>query len=121
MSLAERVEGLQGPDEDTDILIARWLYDNGGKPVNYDPQLYVERHGGWTGSLDAVVALIGEKLPAVYAWTLGQNVHHRYWIASINSVNDEGAPTEMAFGTHKRLPVLALLSAALRAMEAGDE
>jgi len=70
----------------------------------------------FTESIDAALTLV----PIGMAWTLGQNVHHRYWQACINDIDSEGKPYARGFSGHTDLksPAIALCIAALRARAA---
>lgn len=79
ITLAERVEGLGGPCRETDVLIVQALYPDigpcephcaGDTPIFWNDPLYKKPCPLLTASLDAVVALIGEKLPG-WAWKVG--------------------------------------------------
>ena len=130
-ALIARLEALTGPDREVDIdLMLAFLpkhreisvigidrlvrfpqkYDRGWKDVDIVP---------YTASLDAVIALVERELPGM-AWALGQNVHHRYWRASLNRLNDEGAPESIAWGQSNQ-PVIALLLALLRSKPNGGD
>jgi hypothetical protein len=72
----------------------------------------------FTGSLDAALTLV----PEGKAWTVGQNVHHWYWSASVNALDEDGAPKSIGWGGLSNSPALALCAAALQArMEALGE
>jgi hypothetical protein len=127
LTLAERCEQAAGPDRELDAEIAlaigytrekkgreriAWWRNPKGQQLGYD---------GWhnfppsfTASLDAAVTLV----PEGRAWTVGQNLHHWHWQASINALNDEGNPTSIGFGGPCGWPALALCAAALRARAA---
>lgn len=122
--LISRIESATGPDRELDADIAKAL---GAKPtITVGHELLgnlreVPAHSArYTASLDAALSLV----PEAMAWTLGQNVHHRYWVASINALNEEGAPYSRGMSDNKHGPALALCAAALRArlamQEAGD-
>jgi hypothetical protein len=65
----------------------------------------------YTASLDAALTLV----PEGKAWTVGQNVHHWYWSASVNALDEDGAPKSIGWGGPSNLPALALCAAALQA------
>lgn len=125
LALAERVETATGPEREIDarlhaILLGRtgfvWL----GHHYDCDQ---LSAAGGfsvpkWTASLDAVVALIGEKLPGwriVQLWQPARRVRGPFVIdgavCQLHSLHDCGDAEAEA----KTLP-LALLAAALRAL-----
>ncbi len=52
------------------------------------------------------------------AWTLGKNVHHRYWQASVNVLDDDGAPQSLGCSNATKTAPLALCAAILRAKAA---
>ena len=59
LSLAERVERLEGPDDATDLAIAEFFYHARiGPNIEYDPELWRERYC-WTptGSIDSALTL----------------------------------------------------------------
>ena len=116
-ALIERLEKLTSPDREVDDLIGAAVFRT--EPVGpFSPGSKVDKRlPRYTASLDAVIALVERELPGM-AWTLGQNVHHRYWVASLNRLNDEGAPESIAWGQSNQ-PVIALLLALLRA-KGGD-
>jgi hypothetical protein len=110
LALADRCEQAAGPDRGIDAEIARFLILAGAEDI-------ARSRYGWsyfTASLDAAVTLV----PEGRAWTLGQNIHHLYWQANINALNDDGNPTSFGFGGPCNYPALALCSAALRARAA---
>lgn len=116
MTLLERVEGATGPDRDLDSMIWCEVANNTGivfpdeKPGA--PKI-ADHIKPYTSSLDAVLALVEEKLPG---WRPGIIREGRAeWSAFIFSPKatdpkDHFAPT----------PALALLKALLTALEAGD-
>lgn len=65
--------------------------------------------------LEAVTALVPEGI----AFTVGQNVHHRYWQASVNALNDDGEPFSLGCSNATTSPARALLAAILRAKAGG--
>jgi hypothetical protein len=46
-------------------------------------------------------------VPEEYSWTLGQNVHHKHWLCSINYLNEDGAPACLANTGHSNSPALS--------------
>lgn len=66
-----------------------------------------------TTSLDAALALAERVLPGL-AWSMGQNVHHRHWIAYALGLDAGGLPVEPTHGSAPT-PALALCIAVLRA------
>lgn len=128
IALAEQCERAEGPSYALDCAIWDAIYP-GERQARFDKltakgQPYHKRLGpadfdgyvqplrSFTASLDAAMTLV----PATYFWTLGGNVHHGYWIASINTVNSEGEPWCVACGNTAATPALALTSASLRAI-----
>ena len=123
LALAERCEQAAGPDRGLDQDITKLLVPRNAEPVHrsrYGWSFIVSGSGKgfewlqnqpYTASLDAAVTLV----PEGRAWTVGQNVHHWHWQASINALNDEGSPTSIGFGGPCGWPALALCAAALRA------
>ena len=117
VALAERVEALDGPDRGVDHLLVAalgWQYMShefwrkpDGKTASTPP--------AYTASLDAVTALIAEKLPG---WQIEQMtwepVKNGRVTASIGNFG-EGDAYRMGEGIAEK-PALALLAAALRAL-----
>lgn len=131
LTLSRRVSEAEGPSRELDLQVSAALFWKPGwidsvrtamAPAgtvwftagNCDQAMAL--HCDWTASLDAVAALIAEKLPPTWAWTLGKNLHHQTWGASVNNLNDEGAPYSVSWGGYSQSPALALLSAALLAI-----
>ena len=136
-ALADRAEKATGSDRELDALIWCTLlgvkYKGHGKPYatygGENPLTQVEfvepprrtrvvsdgrripHAKPCSSSLDAAMSLVPEGL----AWTVGQNVHHRHWVASLNYLDEDGAPQSMAGSNAARSPALALVAAALRA------
>ena len=143
IALAERVEGLQGPDREVDGLIARTM---GWHRV--EPRHHHNRYGAWiapqdfigiesdgrpridslrgtemhrhppalTASLDAVVALIAERLPGWSSLLL--------WPDASSSSKADASLTNGKLETimaAAKTPALALLAAALRALSKDTE
>jgi hypothetical protein len=79
MTLVERIEAVRATDhaelDAIDLAIAEWCY-NGGAPglVNYDPEMWLIRNGGWARSIDAAVALAERVVGGDHALTLLQDV-----------------------------------------------
>lgn len=65
----------------------------------------------YTISIDAAASLVGGD-----AFTLGQNVHHYHWVASVNALNEDGAVFPLGSSNACRSAAMALCAAALRAM-----
>lgn len=103
MTLLERVEGAASPDRDLDDTIAR--------AMGYDPVPGWAPH--YTSSLDAVLALVEEKLPGWHVAIMGAGAT---WQADVHPLS--GSFT-LSRG-HSVTPALALLKAFLTALEAGD-
>lgn len=136
--LIERLEKSEGPDRELDCLI--WTAVNGkGQPmktvaepyyepprffcnpnpeinwIGYDLLNVAERY---TASLDSALTLVPEGL----AWTLGQNVHHRYWQASVHNLDEDGRPQSIGYSSLQgnRTAPIALCAAALKARAASE-
>ena len=119
-ALAERVEGLTGPCRETDKAIALALgWTTEAPPRDSDrpmPHLWVGPDGSremaspphWTGSLDAVVALIERELPGAL-WYVDRGPVRP--MAGLQAAGD-GPPWFFYAAT----PALALLAATLRAL-----
>ena len=132
--LARVLEGT-GPDRELDAEIAKafgWIerYEIWWPPeivklarkrkraiYNYKMYSLIQARR-YTASLDAALTLV----PDEKAWTVGQNVHHWYWSASVNALDEDGAPKSIGWGGPSNSPALALCAAALQArMEALGE
>ncbi|MDD3798402.1 MAG: hypothetical protein PHE36_04400 [Novosphingobium sp.] len=127
IELAERCERAKGPSYALECEIwdavypgerderFRKLTESGpykGRLGPADKDGYVKPFRSFTASIDAAMTLV----PDGYFWTLGGNVHHGHWIASINMLNSEGQPWCIACGNAAATPALALTAAALRAL-----
>lgn len=64
----------------------------------------------YTFSIDAAASLADNN-----AFTLGQNVHHHHWVASVNALNEDGAVFSLGSSNACRSAALALCAAALLA------
>jgi hypothetical protein len=131
--LIERLEKATRPDSDLGraVLLAcgwrktivgyymgpqfRWSSPDG--KIDFDDD-YFHRHDP-TRSLDVAAALVPEGL----AWTLGQNVHHRYWQASVNNLDEDGRPQAIGYSglQGNRTAPIALCIAALKARADGPQ
>lgn len=91
------------------VILEKYTSD-GRCPFNAGYQL-----PAYTASIDSALTLVPDGL----AWTLGQNVHHRYWLASVNNLDDEGSPQSIGYSGLKGdpTPALALCIAALKARQ----
>ena len=73
MTREELIAALQAakePSESLDLAIAEWCFENGGVGgINYDPEWWVARNGGFTGSVDGTLAL----MPSGCAYILGRS------------------------------------------------
>lgn len=105
LALAERVEAATGADSGLDSEIHHAIL-NGVGVGSYGAQ------PAYTASLDAAMSLV----PSGLSWTLGQNVHHKHWLASVNYLNSDGAPACAGDGCSNSTPALALTAASLRAI-----
>lgn len=137
LTLVGRVEALSGPDLEVDAEIAIELFDGGAdhlddaRDVTHARKVLIS-HGAragnyevvgfsgvslryapaFTASLDAAMSLV----PCGDSFTLGQNVHHKYWQASVNYLSDDGEPVSRGGSNATKSPALALVAAALRAI-----
>jgi len=66
------------------------------------------------GSIDAALALFDAVLPEWTA-TIGQNMHHKHWVASATFIQPDGAATDW-LATDTNNPSSALLLAIIRAL-----
>ena len=121
--LIERLEALAAPDHRADMDIYHAV-----KPP-YDPDTFdtlpeadwrraaafAWTNRDYTHSLDGAAGLAKWAFPGA-AWTLGQNVHHGTWSASLNRLNSDGAPESFGWGQHKSIPSIALVCAVLSAL-----
>lgn len=103
LALAERAEAATGPDRNLDADIMRAI-GLAGLKADYAPHPY-------TASLDAAMSLV----PEGDSFTVGQNVHHDHWVASVNYLNGDGQPQSRGSSIACRTGPLALTAAALRA------
>lgn len=142
-ALAETVQKLTGPDREVDWRIADALGEVPDHVIQGPmgtPYGWFRREDQWsltrtkesdvyagveswspkprTADINAAMSLV----PEGYSWTLGQNVHHKHWLCSINYVNDEGEPTCLADSASRATPALTLTAAALlaRAEQMGE-
>ncbi len=137
--LLGRVEAATGPDRELDAAIASMIRYHPYGPFHWldkSPEaVYAPTHAGWMGftlpgedgprdawaspeytaSVDAAIALVERVLPGQHL-TMGQNVHHHYWLCTFNYLNDDGEPASNAQGMHKSSLPLAILSALLSAL-----
>ncbi|MCA0318185.1 MAG: hypothetical protein LCH88_08965 [Proteobacteria bacterium] len=123
IALAERVEGLQGPDREVDAEVFRAL---GWQPSfwgwNAEGDRYTPKQPDFTASLDAVCTLIAEKLP-------GWQTEQITWAPEpgghvIASIGNFGVGDDYRCGMTEEpcaTPALALLAAALRALSKDTE
>ena len=131
-ALAEKVEGLPGPCRETDVLIVQALYPDigpcephcaGDTPIFWNDPLYKKPCPTLTVSLDAVVALIEKELPEWHWRVQGGNPDTGATVMSGRPValllrGREGLPFCFTkISADCATPVLALLAAALKAME----
>ena len=124
-ALALRCEQAAGPDRELDAAIATtigvvpefyiraqvhgitmtyWWHESDTKAAYYSPPAY-------TASLDAAMTMV----PDGDSFTIGQNVHHKHWVASVNYLGDDGAPHARSNSYSNFSAALALTAAALRA------
>lgn len=119
LALADRVEALTGPSEDVRREVIKALYELRvpiafyGGPINYDPDLWMERHGfDPLSSLDAATTLVPESA----FWRVGhdgEGADPAFFRA------DVGDPVEFGFRRAIALTApIALAAAALRALAA---
>lgn len=97
--LIARVEAGEGADRGLDSDVAKAL----GFGILIDLPTY-------TTSLDAVMALANGR-----AFTVGQNVHHLHWVASVNALDEDGSPYSLGCSNAAKSAPRALLAAILRA------
>lgn len=72
----------------------------------------------FTADIDDCRWLIDTLLPGQH-WTLGQNIHHHYWLCTFNHVDADTGEVRSNGSSHAApTPALAMLSALFRALEA---
>lgn len=103
--LIARLEAATGGRFVLDCEIWLVIHPDDGVVVLHNPLPY-------TSSIDAALTLVPEGM----AWTLGQNVHHRYWQACVNDLAADGSPVARGESGHRdsKSPALALCIAALK-------
>ncbi len=128
VSLIERVEKASGPDRELDGDIVAYLqlhpmgWRRGSKEASAIAIWFDDNQGcqwrapDYSASLDAVRTLNDRDI----AWTVGKNVHHGYWHASCNALNNDGEPYSVGCSGACKTPALALLSAILKARHARE-
>lgn len=112
-TLVERVEAATGPDRELD---ARIHYHVMGLDKVYSLDTFLAsdisashpKH--YTSSLDAAMTLV----PSGWSFSVGQNVHHKYWHGLVQRVANDGEIESFA-ETSNHGAALALTSAALKA------
>lgn len=121
LKMAERCERLEGPSDEVDLAIATWCYRNGAiAGVNYDPVLWVERHGGeFTGCLDAAMTLVPEGLRLMLSeWDDEKHLRSKGPWQAVLCEPGSDASFDLMRGyrcDHAATPALAICAAALRA------
>lgn len=83
------------------------------KNVGHEVQLSYKQVLLFTSKIDDARALV----PKSMAFTLGQNVHHHYWQASVNALDDDGQPYSVGSSGPCNEPAIALCIAALSALK----
>lgn len=73
----------------------------------------------YTSSIDAAVGLVERLLPG-QQWTLGRDLQHGHWVASLNALDEAGAPYSLSCWIANTSP-LALLYALLTALISQEE
>ena len=120
-ALLTRLRAAAGADRWLDVEIARAVGADLGHAAGMHDALLAQPFSPvrrYTSSVDAALTLV----PEGKAWTVGQNVHHWYWSASVNALDEDGAPKSIGWGGPSNSPALALCAAALQArMEALGE
>jgi hypothetical protein len=108
LALAERAERAQATArEQAEILLA--AIDAVGLDSLAD--LQARRFIKAGAFLDAALSLVPEGM----APSVGQNVHRKHWLAFMQIIDVDGAPTTLGRCDHAATPALALVAAALRA------
>ena len=121
--LAAKVEALQGPDDDIDMIIVRLAFENRwpiasyGGPINYNPELWQERHGfSPTASLDAAMELVPEGLE--FSTGTGTKASHAQ---ILNPLRNHSGRRRPSFYSVAATPALALTAASLRVRAAQEK
>lgn len=130
--LRKRVEAATGADRALDEAILQGIgYLEIRVPMDSCPywalngdqqRILPLQHEHPTASLDAVLALVGEKLPGWHVNELHQRPDEPLWWADLLVREIEGPPGDEATwraNAHAETPALALLSALLAALDAG--
>ena len=128
MILVKRIEAVRADDhaelDAIDLAIAEWCY-TGGAPglVNYDPEMWLIRNGGWARSIDAAVAL-AERVLQGWLWDVASadRLLKTRPCAFLAAPEDRGGPEPWAldrdvYRGDASTPTLALVAAILRAKE----
>lgn len=84
-------------------------------PMGWSGDVVGLGYANFTTSLDVALAL-AERLYTCWAWSVGQNIHHGYWLAYALTLAEDRSPVQATNGT-ARTPALALCAAILRASE----
>ena len=115
LALAERVEEASGADREIECTIAKaigWLPPKGSSGAyTSSPWAWCPN---WSSSLDAVVALIAERLPGK-SWTVNSSGFGGSWARLHDPMRQPGFGADYP-RADAATPALALLAAALRAL-----
>lgn len=79
---------------------------------------YADCVGNYTTSLDAALAL-AERVHPCWAWSVGKNIHHGYWLAYALALGEDRAPVQTT-SANARTPALALCIAICRALNLNE-
>ena len=79
----------------------------------FDSEREIDAYPHPTTSIDDALAL-GERLHPCWSWSVGQNVHHKYWRAYALALDTDRAAFQPTEATSKT-PALAICIAILRA------
>ena len=129
---AARVECGEATDAEVALALGMCIHAETFRETFYGENDYVE-HDYYCKACGIDMAKVARRVPpfttclttlakecerrGYYAWTLGKNVFHGYWHASINAVDDTTAVICIAGSNATDTPTQALCAALVRAVE----